>query len=107
MHLNLFLSVLLALFAGFILGTIAFFLISTVSRFSQKPWLRRIVPSLLALAFCLAAFRFTDSLRGFVERLAYQHDLNKLVVLGLLAASLAMGFRLSFLIFGGARRPRA
>ena len=106
MHLNLFTSVLIALLAGFVTGAFAFFLIYLVSRLTQKPWVRRITPSLLAIAFCLSILRFMDALRVFLERLAYQHDLNKLVVLGLLAAALAVGFRLSFLIFSSAGAGR-
>jgi RsiW-degrading membrane proteinase PrsW (M82 family) len=100
---NLFFSVLLALGLGFALGALTLFLIALISRTTRKPAVLRWVPTLVALGICVALFRLTSSFRTFLERLAYQHDLDKLVVLGLLAAALAMGLRLSVLILRGDR----
>jgi RsiW-degrading membrane proteinase PrsW (M82 family) len=102
---NLFFSVLLALALGFALGALTLFLTALISRTTRKPAVLRWVPTLMALAICVALFRLTGSLRTFLERLAYRHDLDKLVILGLLAAALAMGLRLSVLILRG-DRPR-
>jgi hypothetical protein len=105
MQPNLFISVLITLVAGFAAGTLAFLLMRLVSKATKRPALRRIFPTLLALVFFVAAFRFSGDLRRFLDRLYFEQGLNKLLVLGLLAAALAVGFRLSFLIFAGNRRP--
>ena len=104
MHPNLFFSVLIALVLGFTAATLALFLVRLVSKATQHPLVRRIFPTLLALTFFVTAFRFAENLRRFLDRLYLEYGLNKLVVLGLLAAALAVGFRLSFLIFAGSRR---
>jgi hypothetical protein len=105
MQPNLFLSVVLAVAAGFALGALAYFLVRLLSRVTRHPALGRLVPSLLALALCVALFPLARPFRALLERLAYQHDLNKLVILGLMAAALGIGFRISILILRGDRRP--
>jgi hypothetical protein len=104
MHPNLFVSVLLALFTGFTLGAIVFVLLAGVSRLTRRPSVVRIVPGLLVLSLCLSVFRFTDSIRTFLDRLHYQYGLNRLVVLALMTASLAVGFQIAFQVLRGARR---
>jgi hypothetical protein len=97
-HPNLFVSVVLAVLAGSALGALAFLLLRLISGSPRKSRLLRVIPTVLVLALCLLLARFMGSFRDFLSRLQYEHDLNRLVILGLLAAALAVGFRLSIQI---------
>lgn len=103
MQPNLFFSVLLALALGFAFGALMLLLVFLIGKVTRKPWVLRMLPALFAGAGWVLVLRFMGPLQDLLARLAYRHDLHKLVILGLLAAALAVGLRLSVLTLRGDR----